>query len=274
MAVNAVAGAPFSGPVASFTNADPFGNAASYTATIIWGDGSSSAGVITAGSGNTLIVSGAHTYADPATKTVQVRISHKLGYTITTTIYRTAAVTSLGQDVPSGVTGAIAFWDSPQGQALIDSFNGGPTATALSAWLAATFPNLYGATAGTHNLTGQTNAQIAALFESLFGSPAPQIGAAILSEALNIYATTSSLGGAAGSADGFLVSRTGLGALSCNVGADGAPFGVANNTARNVYELLVAVNSRTLRGEPYNGGMLYQQEAAALFAALNQAGSI
>jgi CSLREA domain-containing protein len=273
-AVNAIAGAPYSGLVATFTNADPFGNAAFYSATILWGDGHTSPGVITAGSGKTLIVSGAHTYADPGQKTVQVRISHNLGYTTTATVYGSATITSLGQAVQPGVTSTIAFWDSPQGQALIDSFNGGANAMALSTWLAASFPNLYGATAGTHNLTGQTNDQIAALFETLFSSPTPQVGAEILSEALNIYATTASLGGIAGAADGFLVSGTGLGALSFNVGSDGAPFGVANDTTRNVYEMLVGVNSRTLKGVPYNGGMLYQQEAAALFAALNQAGSI
>src|SRR5262249_1505700 len=177
------------------TNADPFGDAASYTATITWGDGHTSAGIISAGAGNTLIVSGTHTYADPATNTVQVRISHKLGYTTTVTVYDNATVTSLGQSVQPGVTGTIAFWDSPQGQALIESFNGSSTATALSAWLAATFPNLYGTTAGSSNLTGETNAQIAALFASLFGLPAPQAGAEILSEALNLYATTSSLRG-------------------------------------------------------------------------------
>src|SRR5437879_5 len=61
--ISATAGAPFSGIVATFTNADPFGNAASYTATITWEDGSQSAGVIS-GSG-TLTVTGSHTFADP-----------------------------------------------------------------------------------------------------------------------------------------------------------------------------------------------------------------
>src|SRR5262249_42243356 len=45
--ISVMAGAPFSGAVATFTNADPFGSAASYTATITWGDGSTSAGTIT-----------------------------------------------------------------------------------------------------------------------------------------------------------------------------------------------------------------------------------
>ena len=56
-------------------------------------------------------------------------------------------------------------------------------------------------------------------------SPQPHPAVEILSEALNVYATTSSLGGSAGSADGFQVSATGLGALSFNVGSDGGVTG-------------------------------------------------
>jgi hypothetical protein len=211
----ATAGAPFSGTVATFINADPFGNAASYTATITWGDGSTSAGVIT-GTGSTLTVTGSHTYAGPVNETVSVTISHKLGYTTTATVSDTATLTSLGQGVQHGLTGGIGFWDSTNGQALINSFNGGSTSTALSAWLAATFPNLYGVSAGSHNLTGKTNAQVAAFFQGLFGLPSLQAGAQVLAVALNVYATTSSLGGNAGVAYGFTVSATGLGARSYN----------------------------------------------------------
>src|SRR5262249_14347328 len=75
--ISATAGAPFSGPVATFTNSDPFGNPASYSATITWGDGTTSAGAIS-GTGSTLTVSGSHTYADPVNETVRVQISHNL----------------------------------------------------------------------------------------------------------------------------------------------------------------------------------------------------
>src|SRR5262249_15375114 len=67
---SAIAGAPFTGAVATFTNPDPFGSAGSYTALIMWGDGSTSAGTIT-GSG-TLAVSGPHTYPDPGSYAVSV----------------------------------------------------------------------------------------------------------------------------------------------------------------------------------------------------------
>jgi hypothetical protein len=140
--ISATAGAPFSGIVATFTNADPFGSAASYTALINWGDGSTSVGVIS-GTG-TLKVTGSHTYADPINEPVQVTISHNLGYTTTATTKATATVTSLGLGVSTGQTAGIGFWQNTNGQALIASFNGGSTSTMLSAWLASTFPTCTG----------------------------------------------------------------------------------------------------------------------------------
>src|SRR5262249_22206983 len=151
-----------------------------------------------------------------------------------------------------------------------NSFNGGPTATALSAWLTTTFPNLYGANAGNNNLTGKTNAQVAAFYLSQFNLPGPNVEAEVLATALSIYATTSSLGGNAGVAYGLAVSDTGLGARSFNVGADGLAVGVANNTVLNVYELLLAVNKQAVNGVPYNDKLLRLQ-VADLFGALLQA---
>jgi hypothetical protein len=270
--ISATAGAPFSGIVATFTNTDPFGNAASYTALINWGDGSTSAGVIS-GTG-TLTVTGSHTYADPINEPVQVKISHNLGYTTTATTKATATVTSLGLGVSTGQTAGIGFWQNNNGQALIASFNGGSTSTMLSAWLASTFPNLYGARAGGNNLTGKSNAQVAAFYLTLFAQSGPKVDAEVLAAALNVYATTQSLGGNAGVAYGFAVTANGLGASSVNVGADGAAFGVANNTTRNVYQLLLAVNRRAVNGVLYNGDATLRQQASDLFDALNSAGGL
>jgi hypothetical protein len=96
----------------------------------------------------------------------------------------------------------------------------------------------------------------------------------VLATALNVYATTSAWGGSAAAAYGFTVSTTGLGACSSSVGSDGAAFGVANNTTRNVYQLLLAVNSKAVNGVLYNGDATLQAQAADLFNGLNQAGSI
>ena len=129
-------------------------------------------------------------------------------------------------------------------------------------------------------MTNQNNAHVAAYFETLFSLSGTHVQAEVLAVALNVYATTTSLGGDAvnaGVAYGFSVSATGLGADSFNVGSDGAAFGVANNTTCNVYELLLAVNQQANNGVLYNGNPMQstlQGEAAALFDALNQAGSI
>jgi hypothetical protein len=49
---------------------------------------------------------------------------------------------------------------------------------------------------------------------------------------------------------------------------------VANNTTLNVYQLLVTVNTQAVNGALYGGNAMLQAEAADLFDALNQAGSI
>jgi uncharacterized repeat protein (TIGR01451 family) len=270
---SATAGAPFSGTVATFTNADPFGSATSYTALISWGDGSTSAGVIS-GTGSTWTVNGSHTYTDPVNETVQVTIRHNLGYTTTASTTGTATVTNLGQGVQHGQAAGIGFWHNKNGQALIQSFNGGSTSTVLANWLAATLPNLYGTGAGANNLTGMTNAQLAAFYQTQFGLPGAKVEAQVLATALNVFATTMSLGGTAGAAYGFTVSATGLGAQSYSVGSDGAAFGVANSSTLNVYELLQAVNQRAVNGLLYGGNTTLRQEAADLFNALNSAGGI
>src|SRR5438874_9212024 len=72
-----------------------------------------------------------------------------------------------GDALHRGQTAGIGFWNNKNGQALIKSLSGG-TGTQLGGWLAATFPNMFGA-AG-HDLTGGTNATVAAYFQTLFAT--------------------------------------------------------------------------------------------------------
>jgi hypothetical protein len=267
---SATAGAPFSGTVATFTTADKIDSAAAFSAVITWGDGSTSTGRITGGNGS-FTVSGSHTYAAAGSYAVYVQITNP--NTQSATASDTATVTGLGQGVAKGLTGTIGFWQNT-GQALIDGFNGGPSATALANWLATTFPNLYGANAGSDNLAGKSNAQVAAFYLSQFALPGTKVEAEVLATALSVYASTSSLGGTVGAAYGFSVSATGLGARSYSVGGDGAAFGVANNTVCDVYQLLLAVNQKAVKGVPYGGNASLRKQAADLFDALNQAGSV
>jgi hypothetical protein len=65
----------FSGPTARFTDADPGGMSSDYTASVDWGDGSSSAGSVSAGTGSgPYTVSGSHTYATTGPKTITTTI--------------------------------------------------------------------------------------------------------------------------------------------------------------------------------------------------------
>jgi hypothetical protein len=83
-------------------------------------------------------------------------------------------------------TAEIAFWHRDRGQALLASFNGGPSSTALANWLAVTFPNLYGATAGSHNLANQTNTQVAAFFQTLWSQGTDSPDVQVLATAFNV----------------------------------------------------------------------------------------
>jgi hypothetical protein len=157
---------------------------------------------------------------------------------------------------------------------LISSFNGGPSATGLANWLALSFPNLYGAQAGAHNLFGKTNVQVAGFFQTLLSVPTNVLAAEVLAAALNVYASTQSLGGTAAQAYGFVVTAMGLGANSMNVFGSGAAFGVANNSTLNVYQLLSAANRRAVNGVLYNGDASLCIPAQVVFDALNHAGGV
>jgi hypothetical protein len=73
------AGHSLTAAVATFTDADPGGTAADYTAVIHWGDGATSTGTI---SGH-FTVTGSHTYASTGTRTVTVTITDHGGATAT-----------------------------------------------------------------------------------------------------------------------------------------------------------------------------------------------
>jgi hypothetical protein len=71
--VSGVEGSSLTAAVATFTDADPAGTAADYSATVDWGDGATSAGTI--GGTTTFSVSGTHTYLEEGTYAITVHIA-------------------------------------------------------------------------------------------------------------------------------------------------------------------------------------------------------
>ncbi len=87
--ITAVVGIPFAGPVANFSDPNPFAVAVDFTATITWGDGGTSAGAIEA-SPNGFLITGSHTFASPGQIPITVRVADSQGST--TTVQAFAAV--------------------------------------------------------------------------------------------------------------------------------------------------------------------------------------
>jgi hypothetical protein len=272
--VSPTAGAPFTGVVATFTDSSGAFPPGYYHAVITWGDGNTSNGTITSNGSGGFNVSGSDTFESANNYTVTVQITDAGSNTVTT--QSTATVGNLGIGPQAGETGDFAFWSSPgRGLTLILHFNGGSSSRALATWLATTFPNLYGNRSGTsHDLTGKSNADVAALYMSLSSSVTTRLQAQILAAALNVYATTTSLGGGSAQAYGFTVTDSGLGSRLFNVGSNGAAFGVDNNSNVTVFQLLRAVNRMALFGLPYNGDPGLSVEALIALTALNLSGPL
>ena len=91
-------GMSFSGTVATFTDADPNASAGLYTATITWGDGHTSAGIVTGSAGTGFTVSGSNTYATLGSYGFSVMIHDKGGSSVT------AQGTATAQDAPLSAT--------------------------------------------------------------------------------------------------------------------------------------------------------------------------
>ena len=88
---NATPGQAFTGTVATFVDTDTLNTAGDFTATISWGDGTTSAGVISDTAG-AISVSGTHTYATPGQDSVTVTLSDDAPGTATATANSTANV--------------------------------------------------------------------------------------------------------------------------------------------------------------------------------------
>ncbi len=96
----AQAGIPFTGVVATFTDADTANVAGDFTAVIDWGDGHTSAGTVTGGSG-AFTVAGTHAYAAPGSYAVLVTLTDDAPGTATATATSTATVSASLATIPT-----------------------------------------------------------------------------------------------------------------------------------------------------------------------------
>jgi hypothetical protein len=223
---------------------------------------------------NTATVSVGNTPAGSASATVLIQPTNLPSVTV-----------SINYGVVPNDFATIGFWHNNNGQALINSLNGGSTSTALAQWLATTFPNLYGPTAGATSMAPGgvylTNAQVAALYNTsaFITASGMKYNAQILGVALATYVTSSNLaGGTMAKTYGFNVSTNGTGYDTYNVGSNGAAYGVANGTVMTVLNMLQAVNNQAVKGVLYaNAGSsqkTYIGYANIDFSAINQTGDI
>ncbi len=172
---------------------------------------------------------------------------------------------------------------------VIKALNGGSASTQLGNWLAATFPDMLGARAGANDLTGKSNAAVAEFYRALFaakklpGSGPAKLDVQVMAVALAVYVTNQTLAGTTAASYGFLVTESGVGALTFNIGTSGAAFGVADGTEMVIMDILLATNDRTISGVLYdtNGdGVVQSSElllralANTVYTAINEAGQV
>ena len=91
-------------PVASFTSGNPGAVAGDFTATINWGDGTTSAGTVSASSLGGFSVAGTHAYAEQGSYNLAVNISDAAGATAST-----SSTATVGDAVLSGTGRSVAL---------------------------------------------------------------------------------------------------------------------------------------------------------------------
>jgi hypothetical protein len=137
-AVTTTEGALFSGTLATFSDPDAASTASEYSATISWGDGSSSAGTVAGAAGGPYTVTGSHTYADEGTDTTSVVIRDVDNASNSATASGSAAVAdaALTAGQPASISGTEGLTFSGTIGAFSDANPGATTAdfTATINW--------------------------------------------------------------------------------------------------------------------------------------------
>ncbi len=181
---------------------------------------------------------------------------------------------NLGPAIQNGQAATILFWKSSLGQTLIKSFNGSSNSKTLGNWLASNFPHLYGSKAGSHNLAGKTNSQVASMFTTLYKKGGMRLDAQVMGLALSAYATSSNLAGTVALKYGFLVDDAGAGVATYNVGDSGAAFDVATNTTMRIMDILKETDGDAVNGVLYNNSAALCTLANLVYVDINTIGGV
>jgi hypothetical protein len=201
---------------------------------------------------------GAYSFNNLPAGTYFVKEEVPAGFTMTTPVgpgYYTVVLSS-GQASPgnnfadfegsltSGDAATIGFWANKNGQALLTSLNGGPTATNLATWLSTNFPNLF-----PTSLIGTTNQSVANYFEVVKGQTGNKVEAQVMAAAFAVYVTDGALAGNTAASYGFNVTPSGgTGDKAVNVGAAGSLLGLTNNGTYAIFQVLQAANAIAVNG--------------------------
>lgn len=165
----------------------------------------------------------------------------------------------IGQQVSSGDTASIGFWQNKHGQALIQQ--GG---TPLANWLTSNFSNVFGDVFTGEQATG---AAVADFYrDELFrqkarnGTGPAKVDCQFMAVALATYFTSLNWAGDVATAYGFNVTDTGIKTKVVNVGSNGAAFDVADDTDLTIMQLLLATDGLTDLDEDTSGfAYIYDQ---------------
>ena len=160
--LSATEGAQFSGTVAKFSDANPQATAGNYTATITWGDGSTSAGTVSAtGTTGQFAVSGTHTFANAGNGTTSVKVDAADGATVTvagSVSVADAALTAGSAATPSATegmafTGTVGTFTDANTSAMAAAYAGtiswGDSGSSTATITAASTPGQF-SVGGTH----------------------------------------------------------------------------------------------------------------------------